>query len=282
MSSRGLTSPRRVSFASDVTVWGGSPPQDNLPNIVLPDPPCPELVEEADMDTIGAATELSGPIVPPPLGFRQFSWPREKWSVGGEPSLFDFAMGLPGWLPWCYGIQPVNPPSLPVSPVLQGGLDDSVIANEGSSREESNITSHTIVVAQAVGDALLVEMDSKTVLESPPPEVVEKCSKLPWRPIADDSHGRTNHQGRRSLGGVPRWRQAREGPFLAERSSSSLPSSGAGCAFRNTTYHASDYASPSGVFGIRLNHPRFLEWVRVPESAGLLERGPGQWLNALS
>ena len=36
-------------------------------------------------------------------------------------------------------------------------------------------------------------------------------------------------------------------------------------------YRASDYASPSGEFGIPLNHPRFLEWVGVPESAGLLE-----------
>ena len=54
---------------------------------------------------------------------------------------------------------------------------------------------------------------------------------------------------------VPRWRLAREGPFLAERSSSSLRSFGAGCAFRNTTYRASHYASPSGEFGIPLNHP---------------------------
>ena len=47
-------------------------------------------------------------------------------------------------------------------------------------------------------------------------------------------------------------------------------------------YRASDYASPSGEFGIHLNHPRFLESVGVPESAGLLEMGPGRWLNALS
>ena len=31
-----------------------------------------------------------------------------------------------------------------------------------------------------------------------------------------------------------------------------------------------------------MNHPRFLEWVGVPESAGLLKMGPGRWLNALS
>ena len=47
-------------------------------------------------------------------------------------------------------------------------------------------------------------------------------------------------------------------------------------------YNASDCASPSGEFGIPLNHPRFLEWIGVPESAGLLEMGPGRWLHALS
>ena len=57
---------------------------------------------------------------------------------------------------------------------------------------------------------------------------------------------------------------------------------GAGCAFQNTSYRASDYALPSGEFGIPLNHPRFLEWIGVPESASLLEMGPGRWLNALS
>ena len=62
----------------------------------------------------------------------------------------------------------------------------------------------------------------------------------------------------RSPSKVPRWRLAREGPFLAERSSSVIRSFGAGCAFRQTTYLASDYASPSGAFGVPLNHPRFL------------------------
>ena len=52
--------------------------------------------------------------------------------------------------------------------------------------------------------------------------------------------------------------------------------------FWRTTYRASDYASPSSAFGVPLNHPRFLEWIGVPESASLLEMGPGQWLDTLS
>ena len=35
---------------------------------------------------------------------------------------------------------------------------------------------------------------------------------------------------------MPRWRLAREGPFLVERSLESIRSWGAGCAFRHTTY----------------------------------------------
>ena len=137
-----------------------------------------------------------------------------------------------------------------MSPILQGSLDDSIIANVGSSREESNAPSETVVVTQPVGDALLVETDSKALSDSPSPDVVGTFSELPLGPVADSPQGMTNRESLRSLGRVPHWWLAWEGPFLAERSSSSLHSLGAGCAFRNTAYHTSDYASPSGEFGI--------------------------------
>ena len=92
----------------------------------------------------------------------------------------------------------------------------------------------------------------------------------------------TRHDGRRSPGLVPRWQLARESLFLAERSSSSLRCFGDGCLFRNMTYRTSDYASPSGEFGVPLHHPQFLELIGVPESASLLEMGPGRWLHSLS
>ena len=81
---------------------------------------------------------------------------------------------------------------------------------------------------------------------------------------------------------VPRWRLAREGPFLAERSPEYIRSLGAGCAFRNTTYRDSDYAAPLGDYGLPMHHPRFLEWIGVPQSAGLIEISGGQWANKLS
>ena len=75
---------------------------------------------------------------------------------------------------------------------------------------------------------------------------------------------------------VPRWRLAREVPLLEERSP------GPGCAFRNTTYRVSDYAEPAGDYGLPLNHPRFVEWIGVPQSAGLIELSGRQWVDKLS
>ena len=84
-SSQGLSSPHRVSFANDVMVLGDAPPLVNSPDIVLHEPLRPEISEEDDMDTGGAATDTSNPIIPPPLRFQQFSWPRGtgKWTVRG-------------------------------------------------------------------------------------------------------------------------------------------------------------------------------------------------------
>ena len=161
-------------------------------------------------------------------------------------------------------------------------MDDSVVANVGLSREESNTPSEAVIATQTIVDTLLVGMDSDALVDSLSPDVVTPFSGSPVGAVADLPEYLTGRVGRRPPGLVPRWQLAREGPFLAERSSSSLRCFGAGCAFRNTTYRPSDYASPSGEFGIPLHHPRFLEWIGVPESAGLLEMGPGRWLHSLS
>ena len=81
---------------------------------------------------------------------------------------------------------------------------------------------------------------------------------------------------------VPRWRLAREGPFMEERSAESIRSLGPGCAFRNTTYWVSDYAEPAGEYCLLLNQPRFNEWIGVPQSDGLLKLSGRQWVNKLS
>ena len=39
---------------------------------------------------------------------------------------------------------------------------------------------------------------------------------------------------------------------------------------------------PEGGLGVPLNHPRFLQWLGVPDSAWLLEMSPAHWCDTLS
>ena len=87
------------------------------------------------MDISLAKSEVPIPVLQPPPGFLHLSWPREECELDGDQHLFDFSKELPGWLPWGYRGQSVDPPSLPISPIIQDSLDDSLIDNVGSSRD---------------------------------------------------------------------------------------------------------------------------------------------------
>ena len=254
----------------------------HLPDIIFAEPSRPEVIEEDVMITEDVATDMSAPIIPPPPGFSQFSWPREDWQVGGDSSLFTVNKELPNWSPWSSGGLMVDLPLLPLSPIILDSSDDSVAAQVGSSRDESSTRSEAVVAAPSVGDAPAEVMDAALLADSPLPTAEGLLQDLMWELVGSRPQDRTGHGDRPAPSRVPQWRLAREGPFLAERSSSVLRSFGAGCAFRNTTYRASDCAAPSDELGVPLNHPRFLEWIGVPESASLLDMGPGRWLDALS
>ena len=198
------------------------------------------------------------------------------------PSFSTFTKELPGWFPGIAGGLPVDMPSPPLSSIVPDSSDDSVTAFMGWSREESITPSEVIVTGPSVGDVLPVPTDAEIQANSPLPTAEGLLADLLWAPVAPRPQGLSGYGDQRSSAQVPRWQLAREGPFLAERSTAALSSFGAGCAFRNTSYRAADYTSPSGEFGIPLNHPRFMEWIDVPELASLLEMGPGRWLNALS
>ena len=177
--------------------------------------------------------------------------------MGGDPSLFTFTEELPGWFLWSSGGLPVDMPSLPLSPIVPDSLDNFVTVNMGSSREESTTPSEVVAIVPPVGDVLPELTDTEILTASLLPTAEGLLADLLWAPVATRPQDVTRHGDRRSPGRVPRWRLAREGPFLAERSPAALSSFGAGCAFRNTTYQASDHASPSGEFGVPLNYPRF-------------------------
>ena len=75
----------------------------------------------------------------------------------------------------------MDPPSLPISPVLRDSLDDSIPANVGSSREDSNTTSEDVVAALTVVDTLSVGMGSgpDVMLNLSSPEAHGPFSGLP-------------------------------------------------------------------------------------------------------
>ena len=272
-----LTSYRQVSFTCDVTGLRRTTTPVDPPDIVLGEQSDPAVIRDDDIVMEAVTMDTSAAVVPPPPGYRQFLWPRDDWMVGSDTSLDTEVEVFPGGSPCRAAGLPVDPPSLLVSPIVLDSSDDSVAVQVGSSREESCVLSGISESAPstAVAEAALLAKSSL-------PSAKFLLQDLQWVPAAPRLQDVITRGDSRFSSKVPRWRLAREGPFLAERSTSVLRAFGAGCAFRRTTYRASDYVSPSGAFGISLNHTRFLEWIGVPESASLLELGPGQWLDTLS
>ena len=134
----------------------------------------------------------------------------------------------------------------------------------GSSREETFTPSEVVVIIPPVGDVHPVQTDTELLAVSPLPTDEGLLQDLLWAPVAPRPPGISEREDQCSSTKVPRWRLAREGPFLAERSTAVLSSFGAGCAFRCTSYRASD-------FGISLESSAIsgVDWrARVGQSAG--------------
>ena len=285
--SQDLPSSRRVSFAEDVTVLGDATPPACAPEGGTPTLLDSAVAEDHVITTMGetiACSDTSPTIIPPPPGFSKYSWPYEDWSVNNGQSLFTFTKDPPGCVPDVSEGRPVVVPSLPLSPISPDSADDSVTvtATMGSCRDESIFPSEVGVMVPPLGDVRLGLTAAVLRAVSPLPSIKGLIQEFLWAPVAPRSPDVADRRAPCSANQVPRWRLAREGPFLAERSPDTIRSFGARCAFRNTTYRASDYASPSGEFGLPMHHPRFLKWIAVPQSASLLEMGPGRWLDFLS
>ena len=177
----------------------------------------------------------------------------DDWMVGSDLSRNTGVEVFPGGSPWRAGGLPVDPPSLPVTPIVLDSSDNSVAVQVGSSREESCIPSEIV----GVSSPSTAMTDAALLADSPLPSAEFLLQDVQWAPAAPRPQDVIGSGDSRSSSKVPRWRLAREGPFLAERSTSVLRALGAGCAFRRTTYRVSEYVSLSGAFGVPLNHPRF-------------------------
>ena len=54
-----------------------------------------------------------------------------------------------------------------------------------------------------------------------------------------------------------------------------------GCQYRMTSYNPTEVADIDPAHMLQLHHPRFLEYVGAPESAGLLSHPPENWINTM-
>ena len=267
---------RQVSFADEVTMLGeeDSPECSPVfPPLILPvvveevvDVPESEarpslilLVVEEFNSGAPVATRVdlvpfaTGSGLPPPPGFSPFVWPVDD----GGMDVDDLCVQISGDC------------SLTLSPI---GWVSSDISDAAGSPEEGVLISPSADSSSEVTPAVgYTRLPIPSVDNSLVPDLV-------WVPALPQSMGPYVDR----MCPVPRWRLAQEGPFLEERSPESMRSLGPGCTFRNTTSRASDYAAPVGDYGFPLHHPRFVEWIGVPQSAGLVEFSGSQWVDKLS
>ena len=262
--TRKLPIPRRVSFAEEATVWGdvspsmGSPEQGTSVQLV------PSVTEEdviAPVEgLIGSSSTAPAGLSPPP-GFSPFSWPVDDGNLDIELSCFPFDVECsPDVLVGHLSVRSSSSPTTPGCSDISDSVGSPEVISLMSTRvdrcsDRSADMGHLVSPLPSVGS----------------PFVPDKLwgSVAPQFPMVDD----------RRATPVPRWRLAREGPFLEERSPEYMRSFGAGCAFRNTTYRDMDYDVPSWDYGLPMHRPRFPEWIGVPQSACLLEIGGGRWLD---
>ena len=226
--------------------------ETGVPPLILP------VVEELINDTptaelAGVKTPAPESGVPPPPGFLPFLFPENDGGMDADDICARFG-----------GVA-----SLTLSPISRESSDiphAPDVPPVGALCPPSQDSSSEVIPAVGYARLPLPSVDNIVM-----PELV-------WVPALPQPNG----QAADREVPVPWWRLAREGPFLEERSSESIRSLGPGCAFRNTMHRVSDYAEPTGDYGLLLHHPGFVEWIQVPQSAGLLELNGGQWVDKLS
>ena len=201
---------RHVSFADGVTVLGDAAlpvcsPEAEWPQLILP-----VVVEDSSVAPVEELIELVpsalGSSLPPPPGFSPFMFPLNDGGMDADELCARLGVDCsPSLAPISRVCTDV--PDLAVSPGV-GVLVSPII--DGSS-DVAPAELPLLSVDNSFGQAML------------------------WAP-AEPQDTRPNDD--REIP-VPRWRLAREGPFLAERSPESIRSLGVGGWVRIQTYHLS-------------------------------------------
>ena len=220
--------------------------------------------KEDPFDVLDGISPPRFPYLPAPPGFTPIAKPGDILWPAGSASLHDVLPALPGRYhpePPGYELNVLGL-SMTISPIDRVPSGDSVERCSSSSSVASD---------DSDGDAGLLAsiLGPSSFGSSVVRLLLLQCCRQSSRIIL----GRTSETCSALANGSG-------GPV-------SVPHSGvggfdSGCAFRNTTYRPSDFALPSGKYGLPLHHPRFLEWIGAPELARLLDKGPSAWMHSLS
>ena len=96
---------------------------------------------------------------------------------------------------------PVDPPSLPVSPIVLDSMDDLVAVQVVSSREELCVLSEIV----GLGSPSMAAADAALLADSPLPSAEFLIQDLHWAPAAPRPQAVREGGDSRSASRVPRW-----------------------------------------------------------------------------
>ena len=174
--------------------------------------------------------EIAEMTISPPPGFPQSQWPQAHWILEGEPSIDPGLKFVTSWSTRIVKERSAGLPSLPLSPITAEGSQDCCNTRTGAP------------------GAAQTTAESELRREKPAPAEDFLFKNILRAPAMGAARKLTETDGNHDRDSTLRWRLAREGPFMNERSKASLRV----------------LAPPQGGLGVPLNHPRFLEWVGAP------------------
>ena len=133
-------------------------------------------------------------------------------------------------------------PPLPLSPITAEGSQDSIMVQVGSPADETPTPKELGQTRSTHRRRWLFPSKCEFQREKPAPAEDFLFKNILRAPAMGVPRKLTETDGNQDRKRIPRWRLAREVPFLNERSSASLRVLGTGCAFRHTTYSVEDHS----------------------------------------
>ena len=213
--------PRRVTFSPVIQSTAGEinlpiADQDDTPA----DRPMTTIIEEKERPKAQDTNEES--IVPPP-GFRPFQWPQADWDDIGDATLDPGLDFVASWSARIMEERSSPPPLIPLSPITAEDSLDSIVVQVSSPASELYTPAGLSRVRSVSRRRSRRPMSRATKCEKPAPAEDFLFRDILCAPAMGANRSLTETAGNRDRVGVRRWRLAREGPFMNERSQACLP-----------------------------------------------------------